>query len=522
GLNSAYLDGSAVYHTPLDTPAAMDRGSLQEHGDNALALARAFGAADLRDQRAAGDATYFPVLGLLVRYPGQLTWPLAVLAVLLVGAAVALARRRSRLTLPRLAGGFGLVLVPIVLSTALAQAGWALLLRLRPGYAGLMTGDPYHPGWYRLAVTALTLAVLVGWYLVFRRRIGAAALALAGLCWLAVFGVLLAAAAPGGSYLTTLPAVFGGAGALVALRRPRWSGWALTLGALPAVLVLAPTAALLFPALGLATGAVGALLVTLAALVTLPLLELALTGGSTGAGRGSGRRRLAVPAALLVVAVGCGVVGFAVDGFDADHPAPVHLTYALDADSGRAFWASSQPAAGQTGEARRWLARYVGTGTSMVGDRYPMLGNSTDGRMRTGPARAADLSGPRLSTVASHPGPDGYRTLRLRLTSPRGAPIVGLYLPAGTRIRSATVQGRRVVPRRAGPWALSVTFFAAPPEGITVELTLRGTARARILDESDGLTGLPGYRPRPAGVGVAPAHDADETVVARTVTLATG
>ena len=36
GLNSAYIDGGAIYHTPLDTPAAMDRGSLQHHGDNAL------------------------------------------------------------------------------------------------------------------------------------------------------------------------------------------------------------------------------------------------------------------------------------------------------------------------------------------------------------------------------------------------------------------------------------------------------------------------------------------------------
>lgn len=39
GLNSAYIDGGAIYHTPLDTPEAMDRGSLQQHGDNALGLA---------------------------------------------------------------------------------------------------------------------------------------------------------------------------------------------------------------------------------------------------------------------------------------------------------------------------------------------------------------------------------------------------------------------------------------------------------------------------------------------------
>ena len=43
----------------------MDHGSLQQHGANALALARAFGAADIATlaKPAGHDATYFPVLG---------------------------------------------------------------------------------------------------------------------------------------------------------------------------------------------------------------------------------------------------------------------------------------------------------------------------------------------------------------------------------------------------------------------------------------------------------------------------
>ncbi|WP_460494948.1 M28 family peptidase [Dactylosporangium cerinum] len=47
GLNTAYIDGSSVYHSPFDRPSTMDRASLQHHGDNALALAREFGGADL-------------------------------------------------------------------------------------------------------------------------------------------------------------------------------------------------------------------------------------------------------------------------------------------------------------------------------------------------------------------------------------------------------------------------------------------------------------------------------------------
>ena len=56
GLNSAYIDGGAIYHTPLDTPAAMDRGSLQQHGDNALGLAREFGR-HRPDRRCAPGTT---------------------------------------------------------------------------------------------------------------------------------------------------------------------------------------------------------------------------------------------------------------------------------------------------------------------------------------------------------------------------------------------------------------------------------------------------------------------------------
>ncbi|GAA3512829.1 M28 family peptidase [Actinocatenispora rupis] len=538
GLNSAYLDGSAVYHTPLDTPAAMDRGSLQQHGANALALTRAFGGKDLRAPRSGPDATYFSVFGLLVRYPGALTWPLAVLAVLLVAALVLLARRR--VPVRRVAAATALLVLPVAVAAGLAQGGWALLTALRPGYAGMMTGDPYHPGWYRIAVVLLTLAVLTAWYVPLRRRFGLAC-AYAGLVWLALLGVLLAATVPGGAYLTVLPALFGAAGCLAALRWPRWSPLAYAVGAVPAAVLLAPTVALLFPALGLTLAAAGALLVLFAGLALLPLLHDLLptpaapsvadpaanavsAGGAGGAG-GQGvpaRWAAAVPAGLLVLALVAGAVGYARSGFDAAHPEPAHLTYALDADSGRAIWASSQPTGGH-GAAQTWLARYVGATRSTVDNRFPVLGNRSGGRMRTGRATAADLPAPTLTVRSTGaPDADGYRTVRLWLASPRHAPILGLYLPRGVNVRAATVAGQPVPVLHGERWAVAATVFAVPAEGVAVTVTLRGPARARILDESDGLTDLPGYRPRPAGVGVAPAHDADEAVVARTVTLPAG
>ncbi|BCJ32824.1 hypothetical protein Athai_03270 [Actinocatenispora thailandica] len=598
GLNSAYIDDSAVYHTPQDTPAAMDRGSLQQHGANALALARAFGGVDLTKRSGTGDDTYFPMLGLLVRYPGAMVWPLAALAALATAAAVGLARRRRLVTLPRLASGFGLAVLPLAVAAVLAQAGWALLRLIRPGYAGMLTGDPYHPGVLRLAVVLLAASVLALWYVLLRRRIGGVALALAGVCWLALLGLVLAAFVPGGSYLAALPALFAAGGVLVALRWPAAAPVAFPLGAVPAVLILAPTVALLFPALGLATGAAGALLVVLAGFALVPLLTLTIGGRTAGrvadtiapraatgnradppagpdpadptpagldrAGsetasedrtgsetasedradsetasedravprlvsgdgvpvdRPGWRRPVLLPAGLLVLTLVAGVIGVARSGFDAAHPEPAHLTYALDANTGRAIWASSQATGPDRGAAQRWLDHFVGTATEPVGDRFPVLGGRSDGTMRTGRARPADLAAPTLTVLSTgRPDADGYATVRLRLRSARGAPILGLYLPRGAAVRSARVQGEPVRTLPDGRWALAVTFYAAPAAGITVTLRLQGATRARILDESDGLTGLPGYRPRPADVSPAPAHDADEAVVARTVRVST-
>jgi hypothetical protein len=121
GLNSAYIDGAAVYHTPVDLPSTMNLRSLQHRGGNTLSLVRSLGGDDLRSLSRDGDATYFPVPGGLLRYPGWLVWPLAILAVLAVLALAVLARRRGLMSGGRLGVGALLALVPILLAPVLAR-----------------------------------------------------------------------------------------------------------------------------------------------------------------------------------------------------------------------------------------------------------------------------------------------------------------------------------------------------------------------------------------------------------------
>ena len=517
GLNAAYIDGSAAYHTPQDTAARLDRGSLQAHGDNTLALARELGDTDLGDLRSpsAADATYFPILGLLVRYPAALTWPLAGLAALAVLVLAWRARRRGLLSWPRALAGFAAALVPLALAPAAAQGLWAGLVALRPGYAEMT--DPWRPAPFRLAVLALTAAVLLGWYAPLRRRVGPAALAVGALAWLAVLGAVLASLAPGGSYLAALPALSGAVAGVVSvgLRSPSARMALLIAGAAVAAGVLAPSVLLFFPALGLATGGAAAFLSVLLGLAALAVLEPLFPRPRRG---GEPRPlRAAAPAAVsALLAVALTVAGLALDRPDAAHPLPAQLMYALDASTQEARWVSTDR------DPSGWLAGYV-DGREDLSAAFPILG---DGELATGPAPVADLDPPEVTTL-DDTREGGRRTLRLRVTPQRPVRLLSLHLRGAGAVLGATVADRELPAGRTPDGAaFGVHFHAPPADGVEVTLVLADVdadaedAVLRVMDGSDGLDGLPGFSPQPDEVGVAGSHTSELVVVAREHRLA--
>ncbi|MCU7723148.1 M28 family peptidase [Actinoplanes sp. KI2] len=518
GLNSAYIDGAAVYHAPTDLPSSMDLDSLQHHGDNALAVTRDLGGRDLSTLKSSDDATYFPAPGLLVRYPGELVGPLAGLALIAVIAFGWLARRRGLTTGRKLAGGFAITLVPIVVAPVLAQVFWLVLKLIRPEY-GAMPIDPYRPQWYRLGVLALTAAVLFAWYAWSHRirRAGPVALAVAGLGWLAVLGIALATAMPGGSYLGAVPALTGAVAGIVALlTRGWWSALAIAAGGAVAVIVLLPTVIMLFPALGMPMAGVGAFLAVLLGLALLPVIELLhpIAAGQRGLAALSAVRRGAVPAlAALLATVVCAAVGLSVDRFDAAHPSLTHLMYALDADNNTAQWLSKEP------KVQHWTSQYVSGNPRQVNATLPAFGPE---EMRTGTAQPADLPAPKL-TLESDTRSGDSRVLKLRLQPQRPVRFATLHVAAGVTVTAATIGGREVSPtvKPDGPWGFGFVFHGPPADGIEVTLTVKttGPVKFRAMDGSDGLTTLPGFHPRPAGVGILGSHSSELLAVAKTYTL---
>ncbi|MEW9551515.1 M28 family peptidase [Nonomuraea sp. NPDC050783] len=533
GMNFAYIQRSSHYHTAGDSIANLDPGSLQHHGTNMLALARALGGADLRTMAADHDVTYFRALGTMITYSGGLVWPLAVLAVAAVAGLAALARVRRLLSLPRLLVAAVSAVVPLLASAAPAQGLWALLVAWRPAY-DLMGGLLHRPRPYQAAVALLCALAVLGWYLSLRRRLGPAALTVGALAWPAGLGVLCAQAAPGASFLFALPALAGALGCLAAAV-PRTPALAR-----PVVAMLGPvTAAMLLPALagdvfdgmGLALGGASAVVLALFGLTLTPVAELFLPrpGTSPEAGLGArpetgpgaepsvrpGRsRRAAVLAgsltALLLVA-GLVATGLVTDGFAPGRPGRTHLAYVMDARTRTAHWVSADA------DPPAWTRRYVsGHDTSALPAGYAR------GALWTGPAPAITADGPRVTVLSRDRG-----TLDLRVSAGKGARSVTLRLDrpithvtaAAGRFGSASVP---VGGTRTGTWPAEIRFRGLPAGGarITVRLPEQGPVRLTAIGESDGPAAVPGFVPRPAELVPATREDGELVAVTRTYTVA--
>nr|QEO74493.1 acetylornithine deacetylase [uncultured bacterium] len=509
GLNFAYIDDYTHYHTPLDDAERIDEGSLQHHGSNALSLTRHFGNLDMRGE-AAGDAVYFDLLGLLlVRYPAALAVVLAALtAALFVGVAV-LGFRRGLLSWGRLLGASaGFLLCPVAAAVGVSLAWWAVTL-VHGNYRLMPLGVPYNGHLYLVGFAALTVCLTSALIAVFARKLGAANAALGALVWWLILTAVTAVLLPGGSYLFSWPLLFSLVGAgYYFYSRPEGALPAkllavLILTPMPAVVLLAPTIYHLGVALPLMMS--GALMILVALAMGLLVLQVAAVARVSG---------WVLPAASLLVFLGLLIAGGLTSDFNERRPGLNSLFYGLDADSGRAIWGSADAAPDS------WTARFL-TGDSgpAAAEFLPLASNKFLG----GPAPAAPLPAPEITLLGDQPD-GGDRRLRLRVTSPRRASIISLYIDRGTEVRGLSVNGKRVeapaAPARS-PWAFR--YFALPEEGIELEIGLKPGQPLRIkaVDQSYGLPELQGapVGARPGSLIPAPYQFTDSTLVSRTFTF---
>lgn len=489
GIDFAFAGERNHYHTPLDSIANLDLGTLQHHGENTLPLLRTLVDADLS---ATGPNEAYANLGK--RH--WLHWSPATGIVL---AAIALAfllvaTWRVRVPPLRLLAAIAFGIVTLIVATGLTLAALWLVDRV----VGVRPDWPANPWPWRLALYSPPLLVVALFGPVAARRVGPWAMLL-GAWWLWMLATLaMAVYLPLAAYMMIPGAVVAAAAisaaALVArLDSPIPAAIVACVSLVAAALFLLPLAYLLEITQGLALAPA---IVAPLGLVALALLPAAIID----------RRRIVL--AGSVAALG---IAFTMAALVAPYSAnrPQHLSFIhvhdVDADEAHVVARSPDPLPERITEAGPFQNSRV-------------LPWSDDAEQNTAVA-AEPGQAPALTQLETA----DPKLHRYHITPVPGARAVALWVPKGRIGSRVRIAGRevRAGPSRGNSTHRRIMFFAPPEDGFDVELELVGDELqdAWLVDVRGAFPASAQRLMRLRGALAVPVHSGDSAATYRRVRI---
>ena len=334
GFNFAFIGHVGRYHTPLDSVANASASSIQQQGDNALAVLSALANSPTLDPPVSEAVFFDGFARTLVEWPSRFTLGAALASLVLLLAEAAVLLRRGAVTGREIIwGGVG-TLCALALGVALCAG--VLMLAMALGKVPPLDGSSWisQPLPMHVASAAIALLCAAGAGAWLARRAGFWGFWLAAALLDAVLAVAGAAIMPGASFVFLLAAIAAGMGALPTLSSARsgtgaaWaSGFAAMLPALVMFAAIFPPLRFLYTALGSLAWPISTLMLGLGTASLLPLLAAATR-----------RARLQVIGITALIAAGGGLITLCLPAYSAEWPQRVNLEYWLDADTGRSHY----------------------------------------------------------------------------------------------------------------------------------------------------------------------------------------
>lgn len=508
GLNFAYIEGVASYHSSRDNMANLDERSLQHHGMHALALARRFGDSDLNASIKNTDAVYFDLFGrTLIHYSRTTALIVAIFATLITFGVTLVGLRRGLLTLSGLAWGFLALLLSMVAAALLVMLVWWSLDALASSSNSFQHGDTWTNHLYLIGFVFLAVGATAVVYTLFRRKVSVDNLANGALLWFLLLLIVSHVYFPGGSYLLVWPLL----SALIvwilkftlppAKMSPTKLGLISVVCAAPGFILISPLIYQTFVAVGIYQTSLIVLPATL--LLGLLLVNFELITSSV---------RWLLPAASTLAAVCFIAAALLQPDINDQQPKNNEIFYALNADTGKAVWASSDA------HPDEWTSQFLPSDASAapLTDWLPWLGGEV---FLTQPAPATPLSAPEIKILDDQVG-EQTRRIHMRISSAREAATLFIYF--GNEFSEAFVNGQALAKRQDAP-ALQkdgMLIYSAPPRaGIDLLLTTRSSqpVSMKVVDRSfqlPELTNSP-IQPRPSYIVPSPFSYSDSTFISK-------
>ena len=499
GVNFAFIERVVHYHTPLDNLHHVTPATMQHQGENALEMTRALANADL-DSPLTGTASWFDMWGFgILWWPQDWNLPLSILALTLAAVGFGIRRSRRQLELRKLAWGVSLYFLAVLGATGLAVAtSWFLS---GPGNLPVWPAAAWAPQAAFLLIGVSVPALVIAFL---GCRAGAASIEIGACLGLGLLSVMASTQLSGAAYLFLVPAMVGGALALLtSIWRANWLtplAYALPIAA--ACVTQLVIAWILWEAMGITIMPVVVFFV--ASITTLILAPSAETPKTS-------HRR--VPQLGLALAIVMAAISPLLPAYSEESPRPLNFYFVQDADTGSAMLATHS---GQR-DLPESLVEAVDWNKGLA-NLYPW--HPQPPNFRTAAVDTLSVSPPVIEILEREPMTAGHR-VRAVLHSPRQADQGALVFYDSERIGSLYLDGWELDLRDK---ALSKIFHGDlrvvrlttfPTEGIEMRLEVRGLEplELTIVDSSFGLppAGDALVRARPATV--VPIDRGDRTIV---------
>jgi Peptidase family M28 len=512
GLNFGSSGSPSLYHSKLDDLQHLDKGTLQQHGDNVASLIQALGNADLSTLSSSKEnATYFDVFGVvLLKWSSNLNVPISLLGLALIFVIVGGGVRTRTITVKSIALSISSALL---VSITLIGAGALLTLPLGI-WVDLHPLDHINPWAGNIALwSASLLAVVLVGRLTFRLTNFTSQLFVSWLL-IGVVSLILAYKLPGCTYFVLAPLVAFMVGLVTDIFRAQVKNTPIDF------LVAANAGFVVSVYMGYYHFHILTVLFNFqfSALKVMPFLVIAISllplSQAYYAKYGQvWKRHIVIIGAAIAVAC---AVSMQVPGFSIDRPEGFNIVYHEDWDNKKAYWTLDLQ------ERDADLQQYNLMGFTAQEEQFQLYG-MFDVTQRRKSTQYQSLNPP-VFDLHSDTIVNGKRLIEASVRAGRDGYSVYLKFDSNTALESIEVNGDNAMPRdsrwlaerglvslgatQQGEYHLKLIFGNSDH----VALTLMEVADLEDTTEAQALVSS-----RP--IHANEVHDGDKSVVFRKLTL---